>query len=90
MRLDKTRAAAQAGPAASAISRERPLEIAASARGLRKGYSAGQVEAALGNCLGVDRQLIRDGTYFVAEVQSEMAGCGGWSKRKICLGDVRN
>lgn len=60
--------------------------IAASARGLREGYSASQVEAALGNCLGVDRQLIRDGTYFIAEVQSEMAGCGGWSKRKTLFG----
>ena len=60
--------------------------IAASARGLREGYSAAQVEAALGNCLGVDRQLIRDGTYFIAEIDSQMAGCGGWSKRKTLFG----
>ena len=30
-------------------------------------YSSAQMEAALGPVFGVDRQLIRDGTYFVAE-----------------------
>jgi GNAT superfamily N-acetyltransferase len=57
-----------------------------SARGLREGYSAEQVEAALGNALGVDRQLIRDGTYFVAETNGKIVGCGGWSKRKTLFG----
>jgi len=60
--------------------------IAESARGLREGYSAEQVEAALGNALGVDRQLIRDGTYFVAEAEGMIVGCGGWSKRKTLFG----
>lgn len=46
--------------------------------------------------LGLDTQLIRDRTYFVAEpttavVQSaenppRLAGCGGWSKRKTLFG----
>lgn len=60
--------------------------IAQSARGLREGYSAEQVEAALGNALGVDRQLIRDGAYFVAESEGKIVGCGGWSKRKTLFG----
>ena len=30
-------------------------------------YSQAQMEAALGPVFGVDRQLIRDGTYFIAE-----------------------
>ncbi|MCI0537498.1 MAG: GNAT family N-acetyltransferase [Verrucomicrobiales bacterium] len=44
-------------------------------------YSQAQMEAALGPVFGVDRQLIRDGTYFVAERDGTIAGCGGWSRR---------
>lgn len=42
-------------------------------------YSPAQIESALGTVFGVDRQLIADETYFVAEGDSEMVGCGGWS-----------
>jgi GNAT superfamily N-acetyltransferase len=49
-------------------------------------YSAAQMEAALGPVFGVDRQLIRDETYFVAENCGQIAGCGGWSKRKSLFG----
>jgi GNAT superfamily N-acetyltransferase len=43
--------------------------IEASVRGLQAGdYSQAQIEGALGTVLGLDTQLIRDGTYFVAEV----------------------
>ncbi|MBI3877675.1 MAG: GNAT family N-acetyltransferase [Verrucomicrobia bacterium] len=44
-------------------------------------YSPEQMNAALGSIFGVDRQLIRDGTYFVAERGAHIVGCGGWSKR---------
>ena len=49
-------------------------------------YSPEQINAALGTLLGVDTQLIRDGTYLVAEVNGELAGCGGWSRRKTLFG----
>jgi predicted N-acetyltransferase YhbS len=44
-------------------------------------YSSAQMDAALGSVFGVDRQLIRDGTYFVAEHEGRVVGCGGWSRR---------
>jgi GNAT superfamily N-acetyltransferase len=51
-------------------------------------YSTAQMEAALGTVFGVDRQLIRDGTYFVAERDGLLIGCGGWSRRRsLCGGD---
>src|SRR5436190_14128774 len=49
-------------------------------------YSAAQIEAALGPVFGVDRQLIRDRTYFVVEYEQHLVGCGGWSKRKSLFG----
>ena len=61
--------------------------IAASARQLsRNHYNDAQIEAALARVFGVDTNLIEDGTYFVAEIDGELAGCGGWSKRKNLYG----
>jgi GNAT superfamily N-acetyltransferase len=61
--------------------------IAESATGLsRSDYSDEQIDAALGGAFGVDSELIRDGTYFVAEVEGEIVGCGGWSRRKTLFG----
>jgi GNAT superfamily N-acetyltransferase len=61
--------------------------IALSARGLsRNDYREAQIEAALGTALGVDSQLIRDGTYFVAEADGTLVACGGWSWRKTLFG----
>ena len=51
-------------------------------------YSAAQIESAIRHAFGVDTQLIADGTFFVAEMEGEIAGCGGWSwRRKIYGGD---
>jgi GNAT superfamily N-acetyltransferase len=61
--------------------------VALSARGLSHGdYSEAQVEAALRSALGVDSQLIRDGTYFVAEAGATLVACGGWSRRATLFG----
>ncbi len=49
-------------------------------------YSSAQMDAALGPVFGVDRELIRDGTYFVAEHNGEILGCGGWSRRQSLFG----
>jgi len=36
--------------------------------------------------MGVDTQLIDDGTYFVVEISGRIAGCGGWSRRATLYG----
>jgi GNAT superfamily N-acetyltransferase len=36
--------------------------------------------------MGIDTQLIDDGTYFVVESDGVVAGCGGWSRRATLYG----
>ena len=61
--------------------------IAESARRLsREHYDDAQIEAAIATVFGVDTDLIEDGTYFVVEISGELAGCGGWSRRKTLFG----
>jgi GNAT superfamily N-acetyltransferase len=61
--------------------------IPLSARKLQTGYySPVQPDGAIGTVFGVDTQLIRDGTYFVAVSDGQIVGCGGWSKRKTLYG----
>ena len=44
-----------------------------------------KVEASFA-VMGVDSQLIEDGTYFILESDGVMAGCGGWSRRATLFG----
>src|ERR1700761_1480256 len=69
--------------------------IEKSQRGLQAGdYTPEHIEGAMGTVLGLDTQLIRDKTYWIAETRDEggrvrMAGCGGWSKRRTLFGADR-
>jgi GNAT superfamily N-acetyltransferase len=42
--------------------------------------------AASRTIMGLDTQLIDDGTYFVVEQDGALAGCGGWSRRATMYG----
>jgi GNAT superfamily N-acetyltransferase len=61
--------------------------IARSARALSADdYRASQIEGALRGAFGVDTQLLADQTYFVAEQDRQLVGCGGWSFRSTLFG----
>lgn len=61
--------------------------IDVSVRGLSLGfYSPRQIESALRFVFGPDTQLVADGTYFVAVADDQLAGCGGWSRRRTLFG----
>ena len=61
--------------------------IEASVRGLQANdYTQAEIEGALGHALGLDSQLVTDGTYFIAEVGGEMVASGGWSYRATLCG----
>jgi GNAT superfamily N-acetyltransferase len=40
--------------------------------------------------MGLDTQLVDDGTYFVVEQGAALAGCGGWSRRATLYGGDRS
>lgn len=44
-------------------------------------YDPRQVASSLRFIAHLDRDLVNDNTYFVVEVDGEIAGCGGWSGR---------
>lgn len=61
--------------------------ISESVRGLSKDYyDTLQIELSVRSVFGVDQELIEDGTYYVAEIEGKIVGCGGWSKRKTLYG----
>ncbi|MCG5215847.1 GNAT family N-acetyltransferase [Streptosporangium sp. KLBMP 9127] len=60
--------------------------IAAAIGELQKGFlDDAQIEASR-SIMGIDTQLIDDGTYFVVELDGQVAGCGGWSRRATLYG----
>jgi GNAT superfamily N-acetyltransferase len=53
---------------------------------LQAGFlSSDQIEASRA-IMGLDTQLVADGTYFVVEIDGVVAGCGGWSRRATLYG----
>ncbi len=53
---------------------------------LLKPYLPPQTVQASFAIMGLDTQLIDDGTYFVVESGGALAGCGGWSRRATLFG----
>ena len=53
---------------------------------LQHGFLAPAQIAASRAVMGLDTQLIADGTYFVVERSGRLMGCGGWSRRKTLYG----
>lgn len=53
---------------------------------LQKGFLTPEQIAASAAMMGLDRQLIADGTYFCAEIDGALAGGGGWSARATLYG----
>ena len=53
---------------------------------LQKPFLDGRQIASSRAIMGLDTQLIEDGTYFIVEVDGQLAGCGGWSRRATLYG----
>jgi GNAT superfamily N-acetyltransferase len=53
---------------------------------LQKGFLAPEQIASSRMIMGLDRQLLADGTYFIVEADGRIAGCGGWSRRATLYG----
>jgi GNAT superfamily N-acetyltransferase len=71
--------------AKSDIALIKPL-MAQSIRQLQRGYlSPAQIEASFAG-MGLDTQLIEDGTYFCVFDGDILVGCGGWSYRATLYG----
>jgi GNAT superfamily N-acetyltransferase len=53
---------------------------------LQRGFLSPEEIAASFSIMGLDTQLIEDGTYFVVECEGRIAGSGGWSRRATLFG----
>jgi GNAT superfamily N-acetyltransferase len=60
--------------------------MAAAIQHLQRGFLDDEQIESSKAIMGMDRQLIEDGTYFVVEVDGAVAGCGGWSRRATLYG----
>lgn len=53
---------------------------------LQTGFLTPEQITASRHVMGLDTQLIKDGTYFLVESDGILAGCGGWSYRATLYG----
>lgn len=53
---------------------------------LQKPYLSAAQIASSRAIMGLDSQLVDDGTYFIVEHGRALAGCGGWSRRATLYG----
>ena len=53
---------------------------------LQDGFLTSEQVRVSHSVMGLDTQLIRDGTYFMVEKEARIAGCGGWSWRSTLYG----
>jgi len=53
---------------------------------LQRGFLTEAEIAASRAVMGLDTQLIVDGSYFLIEEDGRLAGCGGWSRRATLYG----
>lgn len=67
------------------VERLQPLVDAAIAENQRPFLETDQIESSRA-IMGIDTQLVDDGTYFVVEIDGVVAGCGGWSRRATLYG----
>ncbi|KTD74242.1 GNAT family N-acetyltransferase [Legionella tucsonensis] len=52
-------------------------------------YTNQEIEGAIHFIFGVDKELIKDQTYYVIEKEGDVIACGGWSKRKTLFGGAQ-
>jgi GNAT superfamily N-acetyltransferase len=57
---------------------------------LQKPFLTDEQIASSRAIMGLDTQLIDDGTYFIVEQNGVLAGCGGWSRRATLYGGDRS
>ena len=53
---------------------------------LQSGFLSEEEVVASHAVMGLDTQLVADGTYFIVEDDDDVAGCGGWSRRATLYG----
>ena len=53
---------------------------------LQRGFLTDAQIASSRFIMGLDTQLIVDGTYFLVTIKGVLAGCGGWSRRNTLYG----
>lgn len=60
--------------------------MAAAIGELQKGFLSPEEIESSRTIMGIDTQLIKDGTYYVVLDGTTVAGCGGWSRRATLYG----